>query len=457
MRTVAVTVLVVSLFASSLSPVRAGQAPERRSDTGVAPAEASAVLSTYCAGCHNGVMRSPSGAVLDVFDLSTLADNPDLWTRAYRQLEAGTMPPVGARRPDRPASHAVLRRIEDGLGARMAPPADATSQQIAERLAALLWSSAPDVSLQQEAARGALTDMATLQQQVRRMLEDERARAFVERFFFAWLGLDQLAKADANPALFPEYDRALRDGLARETELFLLDQLRHDRDPIDLWTANETFVNARLARHYGLPEVIGNGFQRVVTSPERAGLLGQGSIMMALARLQPGQTVAYTSPAARSIWVRLHFLGAPPPRPFPGAQPVKPELPITPQTRTLPAEPCVSCHRNFFPLGYALENFDPIGRWRTSDQVGPVDASGALVDGTPTDGVVALRNALLQRPDAFRTTITEKLVLFAAGRQVAASRMSPETLIRARQTLNAVEEVRWSSLIAAIVRATPLP
>ena len=117
----------------------------------------------------------------------------------------------------------------------------------------------------------------------------------------------------------------------------------------------------------------------------------------------------------------LRFLGAPPPRPFPGAQPVKPELPITPQTRTLPAQPCVNCHRNFFPLGYALENFDPIGRWRTNDQAGPVDASGTFVDGTPTNGVVALRNVLLQRPDAFRTTITEKLLVFAFGRPVSAS------------------------------------
>ena len=166
---------------------------------------------------------------------------------------------------------------------------------------------------------------------------------------------------------------------------------------------------------------------------------------------------AYTSPASRALWVRLRFLGAAAPRPFPNAQPVKPELPITPQTRTLPAEPCANCHRNFFPLGYALENFDPIGRWRTRDQAGPVDVSGTFVDGTPTNGVVQLRNVLLQRPDAFRTTVTEKLLDYAAGRPVNASRTTPDTLIRARQVLRDTKPARWSSIIARIVRTAPHP
>ena len=135
--------------------------------------------------------------------------------------------------------------------------------------------------------------------------------------------------------------------------------------------------------------------------------------------------------------------------------PVKPELPITPQTRTLPVEPCVNCHRNFFPLGYALENFDPIGRWRTRDQAGPIDASGTFVDGTPTNGVVELRNALLQHPDAFRTTVTEQLLLFADGKPLGASRMTPETLVQARRILGSAQPVRWSSIISAIVRTTP--
>jgi hypothetical protein len=271
----------------------------------------------------------------------------------------------------------------------------------------------------------------------------------VTRFFVPWLALDQLEKVNPDKTAFPDDDATLRDAMAKETELFLLDQLREDRDPIEIWTANYTFVNERLARHYGVPGVTGVEFRRVVMGAERAGLLGHGSVLTVTSR------PPYTSPAARALWVRLRFLGAAAPRAFPNAAPVSPELPITPQTRTLPAQPCMNCHRNFFPLGYALENFDPIGRWRTRDQAGPVDASGTFVDGTPTNGVVALRNVLLQRSDAFRTTVTEKLVDYFSGRAVSASRSTPETLVRARQILHGMTPARWSSIIAGVVRTTP--
>jgi hypothetical protein len=461
MRMVSIAVILVGVVASGVSSLRAVQSTEQRPVSAAgrsraASAEASTVIGTYCAGCHNGVMRSPTGALLDQFDTARISENPDIWTRAYRQLQAGTMPPVGAPRPDRPAYDAVLLSIEAALGADAAPPADATGQEVAERLARLLWNSAPDAPLLQDAQRDRLTGPAALERQIKRMLDDERARAFVSRFFFPWLGLDQLGKADPDKTHFPDYDVSLRDAMATETELFLLSQLREDRDPIELWKANYTFLNEPLARHYGVPGVGGAQFRRVVLpSPERAGLLGQGSVLMVTSRHQHGTDAGYTSPASRAIWVRLHFSGATPPQPFPGAQPVKPELPITPQTRTLPAQPCVNCHRNFFPLGYALENFDPIGRWRTHDQAGPVDASGTFVDGTPTNGVVELRNVLLQRPDAFRTTITEKLLVYASGKPVSAARMTPDTLVRARQILRSAQPTRWSSIIAAVVRTKP--
>jgi hypothetical protein len=215
-------------------------------------------------------------------------------------------------------------------------------------------------------------------------------------------------------------------------------------------------LNEQLARHYGVTGVTGARFRRVTLATEaRFGLLGQGSVLMATSRHNHGPDAGYTSPAARAVWVRLHFLGAVAPRPFPKAPPVKPELPITPQTRTLPADPCANCHRNFFPLGYALENFDPIGRWRTHDQIGPVDASGAFVDGAPTNGVVELRNVLLQRPDAFRTTITEQLLAYAAQRPVKAAGMTPDTFVNARRILRSLKTPRWSSIIAAIVSAKP--
>jgi hypothetical protein len=464
MRTVSIVVVLAGVFAGGLASVGADQAPASRpvSAAGgartVADTEAAKVVGTYCAGCHNGVMRSSSGAVLEELDTATISDKPDLWSRAYRQLQAGTMPPVGARRPDQAGYDAMLGTIGAALGADAAPPAGATSEEIAERLATLLWDGKPDASLLADAQRNRLTNPATLEAQVRRMLGDDRAGAFVTHFFFPWLGLDDLAKRDPDRTYFPDYDPSVRDAMATETELFLLSQLREDGDPIALWSANYTFLNEQLARHYGVPGVTGAQFRRVELSmPERAGLLGQGSILMVTSRHQHGPTAGYTSPAARAIWVRMHFSGATPPGPAPNARPVKPELPITPQTRTLPAEPCVNCHRNFFPLGYALENFDPIGRWRTRDQAGPVDASGALVDGTPTNGVVQLRNALLQRPDAFRTNITEKLLTYASGKPVSGSRMTPDTLVRARQILHSVKPARWSSLIAAIVSAKQQP
>jgi hypothetical protein len=384
---------------------------------------------------------------------------PELWARAYRQVQAGTMPPVGAPRPDRRESGLLLASIETALGAGGQPAENPTDVEIADRLALLLWNRAPDAPLLDDAKRNQLRTEVGLDRQITRMLKDDRSRALVSRFFVPWLGLDQLATSEPDSAYFPGFDLTLRDAMATETELFILNQLREDRDPIALWTARDTFLNAQLARHYGIPGITGTRFRRVAPSaPERRGLLGQGSVLMLTSRHQHGKDAGYTSPAKRALWVRWHFLGAAPPQPFPGAQPVKPESPITPQTRLLPAAPCVNCHRNFFPLGYALENFDPIGRWRTSDQAGPVDASGAFVDGTPTNGVVELRNVLLQRPDAFRTTITEKLLLYAAGEPFNASGQAPPpTLARARQILRGMNSPRWSSIISGVVRTRQQP
>ena len=450
MRIVPVALILAAVCSSDLQ-LRADQAPAAQTPS------TSQTITTYCAGCHNGIMRSPSGALLDQFDPARMSESQDAWTRAYRQLQAGTMPPVGAPRPDRSASGAVLASIEAALGVNTASPSDAGSQQIADRLARFLWNAAPDSLLLTDAQRDRLTDPATLERHITRMLKDDRARAFVARFFVPWLGLDQLAKADPDKAHFPDYEATLRDAMARETELFLLSQLREDRDPVELWSANYTFLNEQLAHHYGVSGVSGAEFRRVALStPERAGLLGHGSVLMVTSRHNHGTDAGYTSPATRALWVRLHFLGAAAPRPFPNAQPVKPELPITPQTRTLPAEPCVNCHRNFFPLGYALENFDPIGRWRMRDQAGPVDASGTFVDGTPANGVIELRNVLLQHPDAFRTTVTEQMLAYAAGRAVNASRVWTDTLVPARQILHSAKPVRWSSIIAGIVRTKPL-
>ena len=410
----------------------------------------SSVVDKYCAACHNDVLRSASGLLLEKFYVARIGASPELCVKAYRQMQAGAMPPVGSPRPDRATNDAALAELERMMGGETKPTA-AKSQEVATRLASMLWNSAPDAELLRDASRNKLTEPAAVERQVRRMLAHDGAQAFISRFFIPWLQLDALAKADPDTRYFPDYDVSLRDAFAKETELFLLSQLREDRDPIELWNASYTFLNEQLARHYGIADVTGPQFRRVaVTKPERAGLLGQGSVHIVTSRHQHGVDAAYTSPATRAKWVRLHFLGAALPNGFPGAQPVKPEFPITPQTRTLPAEPCVNCHRNFFSLGYALENFDSIGRWRSDDQMGAVDASG-VVDGTPTNGVVEMRTVLMQRPEAFRTTITEKLFVYAATGSVEVTSGTPATLVRARQVLREVTPTRWSSLIAAVV------
>ena len=420
-----------------------------------APADASKAIDTYCATCHDGGTRSPSGPLLDRLDPATITDNADVWARAYRQLQAGAMPPGGAPRPDRATEDTMLLWIEQAFSARRNRNRVVADDPIATRLARMLWNSAPDEVLLREARRGRLIDPDALERQVRRMLADDRARALVGRFFFPWLQLDQLASAEPDEKYFPDFDLSLRDALAKETALFLLDQIRGDRDPLELWTADYTFLNEPLARHYGVPNVAGPQFRRFAWSrPERAGLLGHGSVHMVTSRHQHGVDAGYTTPALRAKWIRLHFLGAPLPNGFPGAQPVTPELPITPQTRTLPATPCVNCHRDFFPLGYALENFDPIGRWRTHDQLGPVDASGDFGDGTSIDGVIELRQRLLSRPDAFRTTLTEALLVYAATGAVSPAGGTPGTLMTARQILRGTSAARWSTLLAAVASAT---
>ena len=323
MRPIAAALFVLAAVGWLRSPMAAQDAAPVASQSAPAGSLA-AVIDTYCAGCHNGRSRSSSGVLLEAFDAAQIPARPDLWSRAYRQLHARTMPPGGSPRPDRQTYDATLLAIEEALGvsAGARSPGGADSQTIATRLASLVWNSAPDAALAQEAQRQRLIDPATLERQIQRMLADDRALALVSRFFVPWLQLDELATADPDTKYFPDYDVSLRDALAKETELFLLSQLREDHDPLDLWTADYTFLNGQLATHYGVANVTGPQFRRVpVPGPERTGLLGHGSILMVTSRHQHGVDAAYTTPATRAKWVRLHFLGAPLPNGFPGAQP----------------------------------------------------------------------------------------------------------------------------------------
>jgi hypothetical protein len=414
-----------------------------------APAQAlpPAMVQTYCVTCHNQ-NQAEGHIAFDQLSLNQVSTDADSWERVLRQLRARTMPPVGAPRPDRATYESAVSSLAAALdrgSQQRSQPGDA---EIASRLAALLWNSPPDPQLLDEARRGRLKDSAVLEPQVRRMLSDPRSKAFVTGFFGSWLELDRLADVKPDPKFFPDFDEPLREAFRRETDLFIESQLRDDRDPLELWSANYTFLNERLARHYGIPGVSGPEFRKVTASgPERAGLLGQGSILTITSHTDTSAIMGEpaASPATRGKWIRKHFLGVNPPPPFNNNFSRQKGMPLSKQTRVLPASPCTNCHRNFFPMGYGLENFDPLGTWRTQDGADPVDASGAMVDGTAFTGPVELRRALLERSDAFRTTITERLLAYAVK--------GPPGMPAVRAVLREAEpkNYRWSALIAGIV------
>jgi hypothetical protein len=326
----------------------------------------------------------------------------------------------------------------------------------------MIWNGEPDQPLRDAAAKGRLHDPQALQAQIRRMLSDTRSTALFSGFFDTWLSLDQLTTMKGDSKLFPEFDDELRGAFRRETELFVESQLREDRSSLDLWTANYTFLNERLARHYGIPNVSGPEYRRVTwPGPERAGLLAQGSILTLTSYFYNGQVDApTTSPAQRAKWILTRFLGVNPPTPLPNIPgpdyPFQKHIPLVKLSRTLPVTPCLTCHQSFFPLSYGLENFDLLGRWRSDYGPDPIDASGAMVDGTTFNGPVELRRALLERRDAFLNTMTEKLLAYSIEGKMAIDKRTPASrmpAVRAALREAEAQNYSWSSLIAGVVKA----
>ena len=327
--------------------------------------------------------------------------------------------------------------------------------ELASRLSFFLWSSIPDDELLDLATRGKLHDPVVLEQQVRRMLADSRSQALVDGFAIQWLALRKLQSMGPTPELFPEFDDSLREAFQRETELFVESQLREDRSVLDLLRANYTFANERLARHYGIPNVYGSRFRRVTfTDGARGGLLGQGSI------LSVTSYPTRTSPVLRGHWLLERILGAPPPPPPPdvpslpdrgeGGRPASVRERLE-QHRNNPV--CASCHAPMDPLGFALENFDAIGMWRTTGEAGAaIDASGVFPDGTEFQGLAGLKTILLSEREQFVRTVTEKLTTYALGRGVEYYDMpAVRQIIR-----DAVpHDYRWSSLVLGIVKSVP--
>ena len=318
------------------------------------------------------------------------------------------------------ASPAFVFRTEEDP-ARLAPGAAhrISDIELASRLSFFLWSSIPDDELLNLAVAQRLRDPRTLEAQVKRMLADERSDSLMKEFTGQWLQLRNLDKVTPDLLMFPDFDDNVRQAFRKETELFFTSIVRENRSTLDLLDADYTFVNERLARHYGIKGVYGSRFRRVlVTDPNRRGLLGQGSF------LSLTSAANRTSPILRGKYVISNLLNTPPLPPPPVVPQLEESAPkdrpstVREQLELHRANPvCASCHRNIDPIGFALENFDAVGQWQSATREGlKIDSAGVLFDGTPVDGPVALRKALLARPEVFVGTVTEKMMTYALGR-----------------------------------------
>jgi len=347
----------------------------------------------------------------------------------------------------------IFRVERDPAGAAPGTPYRVSDVDLASRLSFFLWSSIPDDELLDLAARKQLRKPGVLEAQVRRMLADPRAQALVDNFAGQWLHIRNLRNTTPDKNDFPDFDDNLRQAFERELELFVGSIINEDRSVLDLMTADYTFVNERLARHYRIPNVYGPDFRRVVLKDDvRRGLLGKGGVLTLTSHADR------TSPVVRGKWILDNLLGTPPPPPPPVVPAFPEEVPgklmtvrqRMEQHRANPA--CAGCHKVMDPLGLALENFDAVGAWRTRESGVPIDASGVLTDGTKVDGVAELRDALVRRPEVLVGTITEKLMTYALGRTLEHHDMPA---VRAIVRRAAREDYRFSSLVLGIVNSVP--
>jgi mono/diheme cytochrome c family protein len=369
--------------------------------------------------------------------------------RANADFESGIQSAIEAML----VSPEFLFRIERDSAADTGKAHLVSDVELASRLSFFLWSTIPDAELLDLAEHGRLKDSAMLERQVRRMLDDPRADALVSNFAGQWLHLRNVDTVKPDPVIFP-FDEALRQAFVTETTLFVSSMFREDRSLLDLLSADYTFVNQRLAEHYGIPRVYGSHFRRVtLADPNRHGLLGQGSVLTVTS--YPNRT----SVVQRGKWILENLLGTPPPPPPPDV----PELKAAPHGKVLSMREqmqvhranavCAACHARMDPIGFALENYDAVGRWRGEDAGAPIDASGKLPDGTEFQGPAGLRDLLLTTyRDDFVRTATDKLLTYALGRGVE---YYDYPIIRSITRDAARDNYRISSWILAIVKSTP--
>jgi hypothetical protein len=351
----------------------------------------------------------------------------------------------------------VFRVEQDPAGIAPNTPFRVTDLELASRLSFFLWSSVPDDRLLDLAARHQLSNSAVLEGEVKRMLNDPRSAALVTNFADQWLGLRNLSFAVPNEDMFPEFDENLRSAFRTETEMFVESVLREDRSALDLLTANFTYLNERLARHYGIPNVKGNWFRRVMLGSDqaaRAGILGQGSVLTVTS------LATRTSPVNRGKWILENILGTPPPPPPPNVPTLNEKsgdgkaLSMRQAMEVHRKNPvCAACHARMDPLGLALENFNAIGEWRTKGESNEtVDASGEMPNGTKFDGPTGLRQVLLSRREQFVETVTEKLLMYATGRGLE---YYDFPAIRSISRDAARHDYRMSSLIFGVIKSAP--
>jgi hypothetical protein len=324
--------------------------------------------------------------------------------------------------------------------------------ELASRLSFFLWNTGPDTELRDLAIANSLTEPGALDRQVERMLDDPKASSLVSNFAMKWLKLNALDGVIPDPMVFPNFDDQIRDDFSREAELFVGSVLLNDGSIIDLLTANHTFLNDRLARHYGIDGVVGSQFRKyTLTDETRFGLLGKGAVLM---KTSYGNR---TSPVLRGAWVLEELMGTPPTPPPPNVE-AFPETQEGEQPRTVRARleqhraspTCGQCHGVIDPIGLSLENFDAIGRWRTTDVAAdaPIDAGTVLPSGVAISGPVELRAQLVNKPEMFTQVVTEKLMMYALGRELEYFDM-PQVRAVVRKAAN--DNYRWSSIVKGIV------
>jgi hypothetical protein len=412
--------------------------------------------------CRTGLERGFDGCIQS--GLERILASPYFLFRVEGDASAADQPAPSPKQVGQLGGGFVIRNVAFTLNGSPASadktpatapvgPTRLNDLDLASRLSFFLWSSIPDDQLLDLATQGKLHEPAVIAQQVKRMLADPRSRALVDNFADQWLELRRLDGAAPVEAVFPEFDGELRTAMREETERFIDSMLRDDRPVPELLSANYSFINERLARHYYIPNIVGSRFRKVTMPPERAGLMGQGSILLVTSQANR------TSPVLRGKFVLDNILGSPVPPPPANVPPLKPEnaegvpLSIREALEKHRASPvCANCHARMDPWGFALENFDGVGAYRWDDGGYEIDTASTLLDGSKLEGPAGVRNLLLARSDQFISTVSEKLMVYALGRPVE---YYDRPALRKVTKEAAAHQNRWSSIILGVVNSMP--